>query len=409
MGYCVRQPDEITKYLRERFDRDYSAWARQQGTWPMRIGLHPPTTAQRSAEPVACHTWADQWRAYKGPGVVEYASARFPTGTHPMPKALVLRHPRDVAAAHPSTALTWQRCGYRLTALQRTFPQARFTGIIRRITDLDDRDYQRLVNTVTWLRVNPASGMLLRQLPIEGIDTKWLSRHAQLILALLGDSDHSPAPDADQPVTAPADAATARAARTARSTRPDPGGSARPIPARPARRDASPGRQRRRPEQVGAPAPHGRDPGEQGDRLRHHRRPPGTIVLHGQGFSVACYARVGWVRSARTVIYWGDIDAPGLQFVNDLRGHGITVSTILMDAATLHRFRHLAADGAGPQRSTLPNLTDTEQELYVYLAEYAATHGTGLLVEQERIPWQYAYHALTTAMNCPRPLRSVTL
>ena len=194
-GTFVRQPDEITKYLRERFDRDYPAWARQLGTWPMRIGLRPPTTAQRSAEPVTCHTWADQWRAYTGPGVVEYASVRFPTGTHPMPKALVLRHPRDVAAAHRGTVLTWQRCGHRLTTLQRTFPQARFTGVIRRITDLDDRDYQRLVTTVTWLRVNPASGMLLRQLPIEGIDTKWLSRHAQLILALLGDSDHgAPSP-----------------------------------------------------------------------------------------------------------------------------------------------------------------------------------------------------------------------
>jgi hypothetical protein len=80
-----------------------------------------------------------------------------------------------------------------------------------------------------------------------------------------------------------------------------------------------------------------------------------------------------------------------------------------MNTATLHRFRHLAADGARPQRNTLPNLTDTEQELYAYLTEYAAMHSTGLLVEQERIPWQHAYHALTTAMNCPRPLRAATL
>ena len=56
---------------------------------------------------------------------------------------------------------------------------------------------------MTWLRANPASGMLLRQLPIEGIDTKWLSSHAQLILALLGDSDLGPVPDSGQPVTAP--------------------------------------------------------------------------------------------------------------------------------------------------------------------------------------------------------------
>lgn len=404
----MRQPDEITKYLRERFDRDYPAWARQLGTWPMRIGLRPPTTAQRSAEPVTCHTWADQWRAYTGPGVVEYASVRFPTGTHPMPKALVLRHPRDVAAAHRGTVLTWQRCGHRLTTLQRTFPQARFTGVIRRITDLDDRDYQRLVTTVTWLRVNPASGMLLRQLPIEGIDTKWLSRHAQLILALLGDSDHSPVLDSAQPVTA---SGTRRLhERLGLRVPPD---LIQVAVLDPSLRVQLAGmrhlaasvedlnRWEQRPHTIVI-----LENKETGYAITDDH--PGTVVLHGQGFSVACYARIGWVRTARTVIYWGDIDAPGLQFVNDLRGHGIDVNTILMDTPTLHRFRHLAAEGAGPQRSTLPNLTDTEQELYVYLTEYAATHGTGLLVEQERIPWQHSYHSLTTAMNCPPPLRSAT-
>ncbi len=46
---------------------------------------------------------------------------------------------------------------------------------------------------------------------------------------------------------------------------------------------------------------------------------PGTVVLHGHGFSVVNYARITWARHAQSLIYWGDIDAPGLQFVNDLR------------------------------------------------------------------------------------------
>jgi Uncharacterized protein conserved in bacteria N-term (DUF3322) len=33
------------------------------------------------------------------------------------------------------------------------------------------------------------SGLLLRQLPIEGIGTKWLAQYAVLVLALLGDPD----------------------------------------------------------------------------------------------------------------------------------------------------------------------------------------------------------------------------
>lgn len=50
---------------------------------------------------------------------------------------------------------------------------------------------------------------------------------------------------------------------------------------------------------------------------------PCTTVLHGHGFSVVNYARITWARHAQSLIYWGDIDAPGLQFVNDLRSLGL--------------------------------------------------------------------------------------
>ncbi len=51
-----------------------------------------------------------------------------------------------------------------------------------------------------------------------------------------------------------------------------------------------------------------------------------VVVLHGEGFSVLHYARITWARDADKVIYWGDIDTAGLQFVNDLRGYGTTVT-----------------------------------------------------------------------------------
>lgn len=396
----MRQPDEVTHHLRTRFERDYPDWARNQGSWPLRVALHPPTTTQRSADPVACHAWADAWRGYDGPGTIEYINARFPTGTHPMPKTLILRHPREVAAIDADTKQTWQRCGHRLTSLQRTFPEARFTGIIRRITELDDRDYQRLIDTVTWLRTNPTSQMLLRQLPIEGIDTKWLAQHAHLVLTLLGHKDDA-APAADTDPT------------------------------------AAPSRRRRLHDQLGLRLPPELiqttvlDPALRAPiaGMRHlaasiedlNRWPlhpdtivilenketayaitddhPGVVVLHGHGFSVAHYAQIHWVHTASKVLYWGDIDAPGLQFVNDLRSHGITAATILMDTATLEQFRHLAVDGAGPQRKALPHLTDPEQELYQHLINYAATHDTGLLLEQERIPWKHSYTTLAAAIH----------
>jgi hypothetical protein len=127
----------------------------------------------------------------------------------------------------------------------------------------------------------------------------------------------------------------------------------------------------------------------------------GTVVCHGAGFSIVNYARVTWIRNAPQVIYWGDIDAPGLQFVSDLRGLGIAARTVLMDRATLERFRHLAVTGAGPARHELPNLEPPEQQLYAHLVQHAVDHDTGLLLEQERIPWVHAYQQLTDTIGTP--------
>lgn len=48
-----------------------------------------------------------------------------------------------------------------------------------------------------WLRANPTSWLFLRQLPIEGIDTKWLGAHATLVLALLGSDAALESPDSE--------------------------------------------------------------------------------------------------------------------------------------------------------------------------------------------------------------------
>lgn len=391
----MRRPDQVTEQLRRRFDQDYPDWARGRGTWPMRISLQPPTTAERSTDPVACHDWATQWRAYPGPGTVEYKNLRFPTGTHPMPHALVLDRPDNVAAAHLDTEGTWRRCGQRLIALQRTFPRARFDGVIRRITELDAPDYDRLTNTVTWLRENPTSGMLLRQLPIEGIDTKWLARHAHLVLAMLDTDD----PDEDGDLTeGPRRLRLYR--RLGLRVPPDLVQVAVLDP----RLRGGLGGMRHFAASI--------------DDLNAWPRRPRTVIilenketgyaltddltdvvaLHGEGFSVLHYARITWVRDAEKVVYWGDIDTAGLQFVNDLRGYGITVSTVLMDIETLNRFRHLAVDGALPQRARVPFLTAEEHRLYQHLVDYATTREVGLLLEQERIPWQHAYPSLGAAI-----------
>jgi hypothetical protein len=73
----------------------------------------------------------------------------------------------------------------------------------------------------------------------------------------------------------------------------------------------------------------------------------------------------------------------------------------MMNRETLDRFIHLAVEGAGPQRRTLPHLQDDEQDLYQYLVDYADRNPSGLLLEQERIPWDYAYPILLAGLRRP--------
>ena len=397
----MRQPDEIAEYLRARFGRDYPDWARGRGTWPVRIPLTPPTLAERSSDPVACHAWAALWDGYTGPGKIEHTNSRFPTGTHPMPKALIIERPGDLAGILSSIRQTWQRCGQRLKNLQRLFPEARFERIIRRLTELDEADYQRLTSTVMWLRTHPTSGLLLRQLPIEGIDTKWLARHATLVLALLGDTEIAADDAATETKDQPASARIRLHERLGLRTPPD----LIQVAVLDYELRSRLGGMRHFAASVEDLSLWTKQPRtiiilenkETGYAITDDHA--GTVVLHGHGFSVVNYARITWARNARTVIYWGDIDAPGLQFVSDLRGLGLAVRTILTDIATLKKYQHLATNGATPQRTELPHLTPGEQALYSHLANHAATHGSWLLLEQERIPWSHAYPVLAEAIR----------
>lgn len=399
----MREPEAITKLLTNRFDEHFPSWARGDGSWPMRINLSPPSVQQRATDPVACHAWSAQWTQYSGPGEVTYTNLKFPTGTHSMPRQLVLSHPSQVAAANPDTHATWMRCGQRLIALQNAFPHASFARTIRRITQLTDSDFQRLVDTVAWIQQNPASGMYIRQLPIEGVHTKWLATHAGLVLAMLGTTTDDVSEEQSSPNaigrlhdrlglkripalihTTILDAAIRRQVCGMKHI----SGTVEGLNLWTSRPDAVVILENK----------------ETGFAFTDDI--PGVVVLHGHGFHVTNFPRITWVAQAPRVIYWGDIDGPGLEFLNNLRRQGVAAESILMNTTTLHKFQHLAVEGTAPTKRDLPHLTEPEQKLHEYLTSHARSTATGLLLEQERIPWPYAYQELTKALARPFTLNN---
>jgi hypothetical protein len=69
---------------------------------------------------------------------------------------------------------------------------------LQQIVDLDDADFEILLDATTWFTENPRSGLTIRQVPVPGMHTKWLARHRGLVLACLSIAVQ-PDSDTDQP------------------------------------------------------------------------------------------------------------------------------------------------------------------------------------------------------------------
>lgn len=107
---------------------------------------------------------------------------------------------------------------------------------------------------------------------------------------------------------------------------------------------------------------------------------PGSIALwSGGGFSISYLKEIPWLAEVQSY-YWGDLDAQGLQILNQFRSYYPSATSFLMNWDTFHTYRHLIKGGTPALVQLLPRLTEEEQSLYYFLQE------NNFRLEQERIP-----------------------
>lgn len=385
----------------KKYDKHFGVWAAQVASGggaegadlpvAFALPLHPPTESAVLTGGTQTEDWVRQWRATGVPGLAWVQRRWASVGVQTVPDRLVLAFPRDVAA-FAGQAKHWRTARARAQALLAAWPDAAAppdAGVVpdaarpgtaalpdavrrhcRAITALPDVDFDRLLAVLEWLVANPESGMYIRQLPIRGVDSKWVGSHRGLVKALFtavtGRSDLGLAEKPPlvrvrflDPTLAPGglvDVSTPLAELIELAVRP-------------------------RTVFVF----------ENLESVIAMPQVPGAVVIHGGGYGVDALGTIPWVRDGR-VVYWGDLDSHGFAILNQLRTSSPHVTSVLMDRETLEAHRDLWGTEPAPSPGILGHLTCEEQDALTQVREEG-----NIRLEQERLGWAGCVAALEAA------------
>lgn len=386
----LQSPDAIRALLARRFGNQHQGWLAGEGSWPLLLPLGAPSERDIATDPAAVRAWVSAWQAWAEPGEVVQEDRQFARlGRQRLPVGLCFTTASEVASV-VGQAGRWAIATRRFQSMLARWPAlgqghalaSRFDVL----ADYSEEDFERLLALLGWLDANPASGLYIRQLPVAGLDTKWLEKRvglvAGLVRALRGAGDDVRDFHALSGLRKPSHRVRVRL--LCPSLRRHAGGlcdieaSVEELAALPIN-----------PETVIVV-----ENRETGLALPET---PGAMAIMGLGNAAGALGALPWLAGVPAV-YWGDIDTHGFAILDRARKALPRLRSVLMDQETLLAHRALWVQEPA-QCSNVPLEMLTAEELSVYDKLRANTWGPRIRLEQERIDWRVAIDALTLALN----------
>ena len=344
--------------------------------WPHRFSLSIASSEAIGADFAAMVTGVDDWRAWSRRFNVELIDRgkRIGSVTHSIPSHLIVPSIDEAAVIcgreWPSRL---QRGRARLTELRRRFPGlAEPSRLLKAVDGYSDVDFELLLRAGEWFSVNSADSLTPRQVPLEGFHAKWLNTSQHLVAILAGK---------------PGLGLSRNHPSRIHFSYLDPGHLAA-------------GGRKHDSASVGdhfapAYAPQIVIISENKDTAVNFPELSGAISVEGDGTGGGTFATFAWLVQAPVLIYWGDMDADGLEILQGFRSAGVPARSIFMDMEPFDRWVRFGTnvDKRGqpltPRKSgPVDLLTDEERALYEGLV--GASWSRPRRIEQERIPLDFA-------------------
>lgn len=436
----MRTPEQVRQWAERRFAAQCKRWLDGAGEWPLSLSLERPKRAAVVRDIAAVKSWSSQWRSWidaRGPSdpQVTLEELTWPGLGAQTFVARVAFADAGTVARFAGESRAWDLACRRRDQLIGQWPQLAAAGLGSFYADLSTMahaDFERLVALMQWLDANPRSGLYVRQLPVFGVDTKWVDRARRGLVTRLvlrmrgvvvaqGDEDVPTVPgecskglneggivDAQERQPSVDGAPSLQLAGSGNSTlgfHAVCGLRAAPTRIRlvvlcPLLRGQLGGLR-----DVEAPI-------EEVARLPLKPRAAlivenletahsledfeGGVAIARLGNAVGLLKDLPWLHGI-PVLYWGDLDTYGFSILalarTVLESVGCRVDAAMMDLATIERHMQLAVvepiQAAGVVRQRL-----TEAEWAAYESLLAQRWGVNVRIEQERIPWNFAVKVL---------------
>lgn len=380
MSRQLLSPEHAREKIARRFCHQHRQWLTGAGEWPWVIKLGSPVEADANNHIENILGWISAWQSWGGTGTLVWCEKRWHTvGKQRLPEKLIFNNAREVAAWLGETA-RWGKAESRYQHFISKWPAlaASLPRYFDILADYVQADIDRLERMLEWISQHPQSNLYPRQLPVPGLDSKWLERRKGLITDLVASlKDEQPsAVDFYRRCGLKQMPVLMRLRILDASLRARVGGL-EDITA-PVHSIAT----------LNLPVSHvyiveNLQTGLAFDDL------PGSIVIVGLGYHVDVLAELLWLKQAKCY-YWGDIDTHGIAILNRARSYLPDLQSVLMDEKTLHQHQLLWGSEDKQHAATeLPHLTMTEHNLYLQLKQHH--WGANLRLEQEKICWEWSW------------------